>query len=214
MVAALLRLRPGQRVLDLACGSGRHLRALGGRGLRLFGVDRDRGSLAAAAAAAPGAGLARADLRALPLAAGFHAAYAWYASLLLFDEAGNAAALAEAARVLRPGGRLLVQHANPEALAREPLARASRALPGGGRVEEESWFDPTIGVESLSRRVVGRGRMLEGSVRLRYYRASEWGEIAPRAGLRLAAIASTGAGAPVPFTAEALDLIAVLEKPT
>ena len=34
-------LRPGGRVLDVACGSGRHLRALGGRGLELMGVDRD-----------------------------------------------------------------------------------------------------------------------------------------------------------------------------
>lgn len=36
---------PSGRVLDLACGSGRHLHALAGRGLRLTGLDRDAQSL-------------------------------------------------------------------------------------------------------------------------------------------------------------------------
>lgn len=38
-------LPDGGRVLDLACGHGRHLRALAGRGLRLTGVDRDAEAL-------------------------------------------------------------------------------------------------------------------------------------------------------------------------
>ena len=36
----------GGTVLDLACGSGRHLRWLAARGLRLTGVDRDVDALA------------------------------------------------------------------------------------------------------------------------------------------------------------------------
>lgn len=34
-------IRPGGTVLDLACGSGRHLRWLAARGFRVTGVDRD-----------------------------------------------------------------------------------------------------------------------------------------------------------------------------
>ena len=34
-------IRPGGRVLDLACGSGRHVRWLAARGLRVTAVDRD-----------------------------------------------------------------------------------------------------------------------------------------------------------------------------
>ena len=34
-------IRAGGSVLDVACGSGRHLRALAGRGWQLHGVDRD-----------------------------------------------------------------------------------------------------------------------------------------------------------------------------
>lgn len=40
-------LRPGARVLDVACGSGRHLVALKDLGLALHGVDRDEPALQA-----------------------------------------------------------------------------------------------------------------------------------------------------------------------
>lgn len=40
-------LQAGQTVLDLACGSGRHLRWLAAQGLRVTGVDRDAAALAA-----------------------------------------------------------------------------------------------------------------------------------------------------------------------
>ena len=39
-------IAPGARVLDLACGSGRHLHLLAGRGFALTGVDRDTAALA------------------------------------------------------------------------------------------------------------------------------------------------------------------------
>jgi SAM-dependent methyltransferase len=40
-------IRPGGTVLDVACGSGRHLRWLQQRGLAVTGVDRDAAALAA-----------------------------------------------------------------------------------------------------------------------------------------------------------------------
>lgn len=38
-------LPPGASVLDVACGSGRHVRWLAARGLRLTGIDRDAAAL-------------------------------------------------------------------------------------------------------------------------------------------------------------------------
>src|SRR5260221_13912260 len=40
-------IRPGGRVLDVACGHGRHVRYLSSRGLAVVGVDRDEAALAA-----------------------------------------------------------------------------------------------------------------------------------------------------------------------
>jgi SAM-dependent methyltransferase len=59
-------LRPGARVLDVACGSGRHLRWLAAQGHRVTGVDRDGEALQALAALCPAAELLQADLEAAP----------------------------------------------------------------------------------------------------------------------------------------------------
>lgn len=57
-------LAPGSRVLDVACGSGRHLRWLAAQGWPVSGVDRDAAALSALAAALPQAELLLADLEA------------------------------------------------------------------------------------------------------------------------------------------------------
>lgn len=56
-------IAPGASVLDLACGTGRHLRWLAARGLRVTGVDRDRDALARSAGLAE---LIEADLESGP----------------------------------------------------------------------------------------------------------------------------------------------------
>jgi SAM-dependent methyltransferase len=158
----------------------------------------------------------RGDLRALPLREGvFDAAYSWYSSLFMYRDAENLRLLAAAARLLRPGGRLLVHHDNPLRLASEPEARAERDLAGGGRVEEVSRFDPATGVDVCQRRLTGRnGTMLAGTARLRYYTPEEWEDLAPRAGLRLLRVTSTWqAEYPTErLEDDAPDLIALAEK--
>ncbi|WP_428414764.1 class I SAM-dependent methyltransferase [Methylibium sp.] len=66
-VARWTRALPaGRRVLDLACGSGRHLRGLVAQGQRLTGVDRDAAALEDLAAACPQAELITADIESGP----------------------------------------------------------------------------------------------------------------------------------------------------
>lgn len=230
-VATLLGLRAGDRVLDLACGHGRHARVLAERGAAVAGLDRSAAYLRLAAgrarpAAGPGGGdrrscpwpaWVRGDVRALPFRAGsFDAAFSWYASLFMFDDATNAACLAEAGRVVRRGGRLVVQHANPLRLAKEPVAAARRDLPDGSRVEEESSYDPAAGVDRCARRLVRPdGTVLAGTAELRYYIPAEWGPLAESAGLRLLELTTTpdaGRTARREPGPDAPDLIALLEK--
>jgi len=223
-IAALLPLGPRDRVLDLACGHGRHAVPLASRVGRLCGLDRSADYLrrAAAASRAPGSSrrprFVRGDLRALPFCGGaFDAVYCWYSSLFVFDDATNEACLREAGRVVRPAGRLLVHHANPLQLAGEPSAEAARILPDGSRVEERSVFDAGEGVDRSHRRVVRPGgAVLAATAELRYYKPSEWSRLAARAGLRLVLVTSTPDAARTPPREpgpEAPDLIALLEKP-
>lgn len=58
-------IRPGGRVLDVACGRGRHLRFLKSRGFSVVGVDRDEAALEASKDVA-GVELRCADIEAGP----------------------------------------------------------------------------------------------------------------------------------------------------
>jgi SAM-dependent methyltransferase len=111
-----LDLRPGQRVLDVGCGPGRHARALGERGIEVVGVDIAQRFVDLARIDAPdGVTFDRLDARDLPFDAEFDAVISLCQGA--FGLAGGAAAtgpdpdgavLDGMARALRPGGRLAV----------------------------------------------------------------------------------------------------------
>lgn len=128
----------GARVLDICCGAGRHGAALSSMGLTVFGIDLSMSLLTMAKARNELTGsLARADMRALPFPeAGFDIVINLFTSFGYFiDESENAAALGEMARVLKPGGRLVVDHMNPPAV-RKNLVAEDRGEREGCRIHQ------------------------------------------------------------------------------
>lgn len=101
----LKRLEPG-RALDAACGTGAVAQQLVARGHAVVGIDLSAAMLARARRAVPAARFVAGDLTALPLPAGTvdHVV----CSLALTHVADLCPFFAEAARVMRPGGHLLV----------------------------------------------------------------------------------------------------------
>jgi ubiquinone/menaquinone biosynthesis C-methylase UbiE len=106
--ASLAPPRPGARALDAGCGSGFQAAWLAEQGFAAHGVDLSPGLLAVAHAKLPRVPFARADLEALPYRDGAFDAVTCCGSTLSFVDA-PAQALAEIARVLRPGGLVLLE---------------------------------------------------------------------------------------------------------
>jgi ArsR family transcriptional regulator len=122
--AALLEavdVAPGERLLEIGCGEGGNLHHLAARGARRFGVDFSHARARFAARALDGAHIVRADAERLPFCdAAFDAVLV---RDLLHHACDRVRVLAEAHRVLRPGGRLTVIEPN----ARNPLIAAQAA---------------------------------------------------------------------------------------
>jgi SAM-dependent methyltransferase len=101
-----LRLEPGDRVLDVPCGTGRVGTRLAARGYDVVGVDITERFLETARSA--GLAVRQADMRELPFTEEFDAAICMWGSFGYFDDDGNLAQARAAVRALKRGGRYLI----------------------------------------------------------------------------------------------------------
>jgi len=108
-VADAARIAPGDRVLDVGCGTGVLARAAADRvaaDSQVTGLDLNEGMLTVAQRLRPGIDWRRGDATKLPFAGASYDVVVSQFALMYFPD--RAAALSEMARVLRRGGRLAV----------------------------------------------------------------------------------------------------------
>jgi ubiquinone/menaquinone biosynthesis C-methylase UbiE len=151
------------RVLDLGCGTGRNLSALGTAG-RAVGVDPCGDTLRKARVRAPGALLARARAEALPFRDG---SFDTVITGLVFCSVDDPeAGLREIARVLAPGGQLrMLEHVrseHPWQAALQDAAQPAWTWATGGcrpnRETEAAVLRAGFEIDAPSRRAAGSMR--------------------------------------------------------
>lgn len=111
VVHDLLAAVPPGIALDAACGTGRHGRHLADRGFEVIGVDANRTMLARAEAKVPGGDFRLGDLAALPVDDAAVDVVVCSLALTHLLELGTA--FREFARVVRPGGTVIVSDIHP-----------------------------------------------------------------------------------------------------
>jgi len=146
-----LNLRPGDRVLDLGCGSGVHALRLAKRGLRVVGLDIaprlvEYATHLAQEAGVSGAGFVVGDMRdprpaLAPLGdTRFNAVTILSTSFGFLGDAGDRATLKAAEQLLAPGGRIFLDLSDPSTLI-QPRDKWWFELDGGYMLME-AWYDP------------------------------------------------------------------------
>lgn len=127
----------GRFVLDLACGAGRHAAALERRGARVAALDLSR-TLLFAARERGASNLVRADMRRLPLRTGtFDVALNLFTSFGYFaTDEEHGGVVAEVARVLKPGGRFILDFLNADFVRSSLVPRDERTVDGHAVVQE------------------------------------------------------------------------------
>lgn len=131
----------GSRILDLACGAGRHLGPLEAAGLRPVGLDLSR-PLLDRAADGGARRLVRGDMRRLPFRTGaFDGVVQFFTSFGYFDSReGDRRVLEEVRRVLRPGGAFLLDFLNAGKVRREIVPEDVREIEGR-TVRQRRWIE-------------------------------------------------------------------------
>lgn len=154
------------RVLDLACGHGDLANDLAARGCQVTGLDSSSVFLDRARHDARVAGVdvdyVAGDMRSLPdgWTARFSRVVNWTTAFGYFDDDVNRTVLAEIARVLTPGGRLIMDLDNLARFLASPApSRITIELDNHDMLVDRNHFDPLTARFEVTRTVIRDGRV-------------------------------------------------------
>lgn len=215
-ILAAMPLRPGARILDVGCGTGRHALALAKRGFSVIGLDTSETMLEAAEKARQEAGvdltLHRGDMRDLPISevGKVDAILSIFTSFGFFTDAENERVAMGMSRSLVRGGRILLDLDGRDAV---------QQMVGGRRWTRlgESYLLDEFSYDGDAKRLVGTRILLDGEGERRYpfdyriYSEPEIRGLLSKVGLRTLAV--YGSLDRAPFNPRAARMVVLAEKP-
>ncbi len=193
-IQASLQLPMGARVLDLACGHGRHALEIAQRGFRVTGLDLnprfiEMGRKAAQAMNLHNVEFIAGDMRDFSLETPFDAAYCYYTSFGYFPDEENFKVLQRVAAALKSSGKFLLETTNRDSfihrIEHQPR-RWDEPEPGLLILEDDRFNARTSRIHT--RAIVldqGQRRMVEYDIKL--YTHTELEDLFEQAGMKVIA---------------------------
>ena len=182
LIAGLVQLQ-GSKVLDLACGPGRHAKLLRQAGARVVGFDLSMPLLSRARhRASPPLDVVRGDMRRLPFAAQtFDVVVNLFTSFGYFaDDDQHHKVLQQVATVLKPGGTLFLDYFNSLLLMDGLIEREERAI-GSQRVVIRRHFSEDRRFVLKEMQLMDDGRSF--TERMRLFTAADLTQMISQAGM-------------------------------
>ena len=184
----LLELDSPQKILDLACGFGRHANRLAALGHAVTGVDLTPGFLeiARSQAAAMGVNIdyRQGDMRTMDFREEFDVVLLLFTSFGYFEDDENVQVMAAIARALKPGGLLRFDIANRDVVVKT-LPAVEVVDKGVDLMINRLSFDPLSGRFHNRRIAIRDGVRKDKPFSIRLYNATEIRDLLNRAGLEV-----------------------------
>ena len=177
---------PRAKVLDLACGAGRHMRELRAAGLQATGLDLSSALLRRAHSQAPVDPLVRADMREIPFEDGaFDALTSFFTSFGYFREPlDDRRVLGEMRRVVRRGGAFMLDFLNADRVRRELVPEDTRELDGKRIIQRREILDGCV-IKRIRIESTTDGSARDFEERVRLYSRGEITALLEEAGLEI-----------------------------
>lgn len=187
-ITNVLNLSPGQSILDLYCGYGRHAIELAKQGFAVTGLDGTQDFLDIAAQKAKEANVnitfAQKDMRELDYIHQFAAVINMFAAFGYFTDDENANIIKLVAQALKPNGLFLIDLLNRDWMVRNSLNRYWRH-PSGEYVLSYKVELKKNGIATMKRQLINQvtGAKIQYEFVLRAYSLPEMANILSNSGL-------------------------------
>ena len=211
----VLNLDRPRRILDLACGYGRHANRLAKLGHKVVGVDITPGFLKIARREARQKRLKvryiRQDMRKIYFKEEFDCALLLFTAFGYFEDAENFKVLKNIARSLKPGGLFCFDSFNhsSEFIKKLPWERVTEK--GRDLMIDRASYDPPTQRIYNRRIVIRRGKRKDKPFFVRVYKAAEIKQLPAKAGMRFLKIFGDWDGRK--FTRKSQRIIVIAQKP-
>jgi cyclopropane fatty-acyl-phospholipid synthase-like methyltransferase len=192
-IVHVLDLKRGERLLDLACGSGVHALRFARRGIEVVGLDIAPSLVRYCTEQAAAKGLDNAtfiegDMRALTYREEFDALVILSTSFGFFDDENNQRVLDGIAQALKPDGRVLLQLSDPITFVDRQYQRCYWRRRPEGIYWMETWFDPATCISHGIFHFTdndGVTHLWDDHERVRFYTLPELRRMFDQAGLKI-----------------------------